>query len=134
MDSSIVQFDTEGLKFDEKGLIPVIAQDAADGAVLMVAYMNKESLRLTIETGVATYWSRSRQKLWKKGETSGNVQRVKAIYKDCDADVLLMKIDQIGSAACHTGQRSCFFTQWDGKTGWKVISEPVVDPNKLYKK
>jgi phosphoribosyl-AMP cyclohydrolase len=126
--------DIETLKFDSNGLIPVVAQDYKDGAVLMVAYMNKESLLLTLQTGKAVYWSRSRKKLWKKGEESGNVQTVKAIYKDCDADTLLIKIDQIGGAACHTGQRSCFFTEAQGNKEWKIISQPLFDPSKVYKK
>jgi phosphoribosyl-AMP cyclohydrolase len=95
--------------------------------------MNKESLLLTLETGRATYWSRSRKKLWKKGEESGNFQRVLGLYKDCDGDTLLIKIEQIGEAACHTGHRSCFYSQADGKE-WKVISKPVFDPKAVYKK
>jgi len=96
------------LKFDEKGLVPAIAQDVDTREVLMLAYMNRESLRLTLETGLCHYWSRSRQKLWKKGETSGSLQRVKEIFYDCDNDALLILIDQQGPA-CHTGNRSCFF-------------------------
>lgn len=96
------------LKFDEKGLIPAIIQDIENNEVLMMAYMNKESLRLTIETGFTHFWSRSRKKLWKKGETSGNIQRVKEIFYDCDEDTLLIKIRQKGMA-CHTGNRTCFF-------------------------
>lgn len=126
--------DINGLKFDDKGLIPVVAQDAKDGAVLMVAYMNKESLQMTFETGVATYWSRSRNKLWKKGESSGNVQNVKAVYKDCDGDTLVIKVEQIGEAACHTGNRSCFYSQMTEEGGWKEISKPLFDPEKVYKK
>ncbi|PKN00773.1 MAG: phosphoribosyl-AMP cyclohydrolase [Elusimicrobia bacterium HGW-Elusimicrobia-1] len=97
------------LKFGADGLIPAVAQDASDGTVLMVAYMNAESLLATLKTGNATYWSRSRGKLWIKGETSGCFQRVKEILVDCDADCLLVKIEQLGGAACHTGERSCFF-------------------------
>lgn len=96
------------LKFDDKGLIPAIAQDYLTGEVLMCAYMNEESIRLTLETGHATYFSRSRQELWEKGAHSGHLQHVKEILVDCDADALVIKIDQIG-AACHTGNRSCFF-------------------------
>ena len=96
------------LKFDDKGLIPAIAQDYLTGEVLMCAYMNEESLRLTMETGHATYFSRSRQELWEKGAHSGHLQQVKEILVDCDADALVIKIDQTG-AACHTGNRSCFF-------------------------
>ncbi|MDD2648226.1 MAG: phosphoribosyl-AMP cyclohydrolase [Eubacteriales bacterium] len=96
------------IKFDEKGLVPAIAQDAETGDVLMLAYMNRESLELTIKTRRATYFSRSRQKLWLKGETSGHFQDVSEIYYDCDGDTILLKIHQTG-AACHTGNRSCFF-------------------------
>lgn len=99
----------ESLKFDEKGLIPAIVQDYRDNEVLMMAYMNKESLGKTLETGKATYFSRSRNSLWLKGETSGHFQNVKSISYDCDADTLLLKIEQVGDIACHTGKRSCFF-------------------------
>jgi phosphoribosyl-AMP cyclohydrolase len=98
----------ETLKFDEKGLIPAIAQEMSTGVVLMVAFMNRESLEMTIKTGYATYWSRSRQKLWKKGETSGHVQSVKGILLDCDQDALLLLVEQTGPA-CHTGEKSCFY-------------------------
>jgi len=96
------------LKFNQQGLIPAIVQDAASGEVLMLAYMNTYSLEKTLETGYTHFWSRSRNCLWKKGETSGNVQRVIALFYDCDADALLVKVDQTGPA-CHTGNRSCFF-------------------------
>ena len=98
----------ETVKFDEKGLVPAIMQDYDSGEVLMLAYMNKESLKLTMETGLTCFYSRSRQKLWIKGETSGNFQTVREINFDCDNDALLIKIEQKG-AACHTGNRSCFF-------------------------
>src|SRR5690606_16789427 len=98
------------LKFDRNGLIPAIVQDAYTQDVLMLAYMNEESLNMTIETGFAHYWSRSREQLWKKGETSGNIQEVKEIYYDCDSDSLLLKVEQRGSA-CHTGNRTCFFRE-----------------------
>lgn len=97
------------LKYDEKGLIPAIIQDIETGDVLMMAYMNENSLRMTVETGFTHFWSRSRQKYWKKGETSGNVQEVKEIYYDCDADTLLIKVIQHGGIACHTGNRTCFY-------------------------
>jgi phosphoribosyl-AMP cyclohydrolase len=96
------------IKFDDKGLVPAIAQDAETGEVLMLAYMNRESLEMTVKTRRATYFSRSRQKLWLKGETSGHFQDVQEIFYDCDGDTLLIKIHQTG-AACHTGSRSCFF-------------------------
>jgi phosphoribosyl-AMP cyclohydrolase len=99
----------EQLKFNDQGLIPAIAQDADDGTVLMMAWMNRESIQRTIATQEAHYWSRSRQELWHKGATSGHIQKVRSIYYDCDADVVLVKIEQIGGIACHTGVRSCFF-------------------------
>ena len=97
------------LKYDDKGLIPAIVQDAKNGDVLMMAYMNKKSLGMTLETGFTHFWSRSRQKYWKKGETSGNVQEVREILYDCDEDTLLIKVIQHGAGACHTGHRTCFF-------------------------
>lgn len=103
--------DISKLKFDEKGLIPAIVQDDKDGAVLMLAYMNKESLKKTLETREMWYWSRSRKVLWHKGDTSGNIQKVKELYYDCDADTILAKIEQVGGVACHTGKRSCFFNK-----------------------
>jgi phosphoribosyl-AMP cyclohydrolase len=112
------------LVFDEKGLIPSVVQDANSREVLMVAYMNKESLRLTLQTGETHFWSRSRQCLWHKGETSGNVQRVREILFDCDADTLLIKVDQHGNA-CHTGRRSCFHRQVDTRTGSAFDAEEI---------
>lgn len=97
------------LKYDDKGLIPAIIQDAENKDVLMMAYMNEASLKMTIETGYTHFWSRSRQKFWKKGETSGNVQEVREILYDCDADTLLIKVKQNGPGACHTGERTCFY-------------------------
>jgi phosphoribosyl-AMP cyclohydrolase len=99
----------ENLKFDDRGLIPAIAQDATDGKVLMLAWMNRDSLLTTIRTGEVHYFSRSRQALWHKGATSGHLQKVKQIAYDCDADAILLTIDQVGGSACHTGARSCFF-------------------------
>jgi phosphoribosyl-ATP pyrophosphohydrolase/phosphoribosyl-AMP cyclohydrolase len=101
------------LRFDERGLIPVVVRDVNTGVVLMLAYMNSESLRRTVETGEAHYWSRSRQELWKKGGTSGNVQRLRGMSVDCDGDALVMDVEQIG-AACHTGEYSCFFRTLEG--------------------
>ena len=103
------------LKYDEKGLIPAIIQDAENKDVLMVAYMNEASLKMTLETGYTHFWSRSRQKFWKKGETSGNVQEVREIFYDCDADTLLIKVKQNGPGACHTGERTCFYRKIDEK-------------------
>ncbi len=102
------------LKFDEKGLIPAVIQDWRSSEVLMVAYMNAESVRKTVETGLTWFWSRSRQKFWQKGETSGHVQLVKDILYDCDQDTLLVKVEQTGPA-CHTGERSCFFRSFSEK-------------------
>jgi len=101
----------ENLKYDDKGLIPAIAQDYEDGEILMMAWMNRQALALTVSTGEVHYWSRSRQELWHKGATSGHIQKVKKLYYDCDRDVILVKIEQIGAIACHTGARSCFFTE-----------------------
>ncbi len=121
------------LKYDANGLIPAIVQDYQDNTVLMVAWMNKDSVADTVKTGKAHFWSRSRQKYWMKGEESGNVQKVKDIYYDCDADVLLIKAEQVGGAACHTGHRSCFYTHIvDGQP--KEEGGLVFDPAKVYKK
>ncbi len=103
------------LKFDDKGLIPTIVQDVNSSEVLMMAYMNEESLTKTIEIGKTCFWSRSRQEFWIKGGTSGNVQNVKEILYDCDADTLLIKVEQIGAGACHTGERTCFFRKIETK-------------------
>lgn len=105
--------DIDEFKFSKDGLIPVIVQDRKNGDVLMLAYMNRESLRKTLESGETWFWSRSRQELWHKGETSGNVQKVKEIRYDCDADALLVLVEQIG-VACHTGERSCFYRTLEG--------------------
>jgi phosphoribosyl-AMP cyclohydrolase len=120
------------VKFDDKGLIPAVVQDAKDGTVLMVAYMNKESLRRTLKLKKCVFWSRSRQSFWLKGESSGNVQKVKEIRIDCDGDCLLVKVDQIGKAACHTGQRSCFYRKVIPGGRLKITSKPVFDPKKVY--
>ncbi|MCR5360067.1 MAG: phosphoribosyl-AMP cyclohydrolase [Thermoguttaceae bacterium] len=115
------------------GLLPVIAQDDATGDVLMLAYMNEEAYAETLASGRAVYYSRSRGKLWRKGEESGNVQLVKSIYLDCDLDTLLIKVEQIGGAACHEGYKSCFFRQVT-PDGLKVIAERVFDPKDVYQK
>jgi phosphoribosyl-AMP cyclohydrolase len=115
------------LKYDANGLIPAIIQDAENSEVLMMAYMNKTSLEKTVETGYTYFWSRSRQKYWKKGETSGHIQEVKAILYDCDKDTVLIKVIQHGPGACHTGHRSCFFTDITEKEiAQKVFSESDV--------
>ena len=124
----------DAIKFDEKGLIPAIVQAAESGEVLMFAWMNRESFTKTLETGIMTYWSRSRQTLWVKGETSGNIQEVREIYIDCDADCLLFKVDQKGiGAACHEGYRSCFFRQVNRSDGsFKLVGERLFDPDIVY--
>lgn len=124
-----------GPDFDKHDLIPAIAQDDASGDVLMMAWMNREAYEETLKTGRVCYYSRSRQKLWRKGEESGNVQELKAIYYDCDADTLLVKVNQIGGAACHEGYRSCFFRRIDPATGEaEVVGERVFDPAEVYGK
>lgn len=121
------------LKFDDKGLLTAVAQDQKTGEILMLAHMNEESFRMTAETGEAVYWSRSRKKLWHKGEESGNVQKVKELLIDCDGDAIVMKIEQVGDAACHTGNRSCFFRKLeDGKL--VDVGVKIFDPEKVYKK
>ncbi|MGD8671858.1 MAG: phosphoribosyl-AMP cyclohydrolase [Thiogranum sp.] len=123
----------DAVKWDADGLVPAIAQDAADGRVLMVAWMNREALRLTAEGDHAVYWSRSRQRLWHKGEESGNQQRVKEIRLDCDNDVIILQIEQIGGIACHTGRRSCFFRRLeDGE--WQTVDPVLRDPADIYGK
>lgn len=123
------------LRFDENGLIPAIAQDAADGAILMVAWMNAEALAETAATGHAVYWSRSRGRLWRKGEESGHRQRVREIRLDCDGDVILLKVEQVGGIACHTGRRSCFFQrlETDGQPAWVSVDPVLKDPEHIYK-
>ncbi len=115
------------------GLLPAIAQDWKTGEVLMLAYINEEAWNETLKTGNATYWTRSRQKLWRKGEESGNVQKVKEIYVDCDEDTVIFKVEQIGGAACHEGYPSCFFRKYENGE-LKVVGERVFDPAKVYKK
>jgi phosphoribosyl-AMP cyclohydrolase len=123
------------LDFDKTdGLVPAIAQDEGTGEVLMLAYMNREAWEMTLKTGQATYYSRSRRKLWVKGGTSGHLQQVKEIRIDCDADAVLLKVTQIGGAACHTGHRSCF--HWkvvDQRGATEVVGTPVFDPKEVYK-
>ena len=115
------------------GLVPTIAQDYKTGEVLMMAYMNEESYEETLKLGYAVYYSRSRQKLWRKGEESGNVQWVKEIYIDCDEDTILIKVDQVGKAACHEGYQSCFFRKVT-PDGVEIVGERVFDPKEVYKK
>jgi phosphoribosyl-AMP cyclohydrolase len=122
--------------FDEQGLIPAIAQDADTGQVLMVAWMNRESLAETAATGRAVYWSRSRQRLWRKGEESGHAQQVRELRLDCDGDVVLLKVVQQGGIACHTGRASCFFRkldEQDGQRRWHTTDPVLKDPELIYK-
>ncbi|MGG4775659.1 phosphoribosyl-AMP cyclohydrolase [Alcaligenaceae bacterium 429] len=122
--------------FDEQGLIPAIAQDAHTGAILMVAWMNHEALAETVATNRAVYWSRSRQRLWRKGEESGHTQNLKEIRLDCDGDVILLRVEQLGGIACHTGRESCFYQRLDtdeqGRTYWKTVDPVLKDPSTIY--
>jgi phosphoribosyl-AMP cyclohydrolase len=121
------------VNWSEDGLIPAIAQDAVSGRVLMVAWMNREALKRTAESGEAVYWSRSRRKLWHKGEESGHVQRVKEIRIDCDRDAVLLQIEQIGGIACHTGRLSCFFSRLENGQ-WVETDAVLKSPEEIYKK
>lgn len=122
----------EQIKWTEDGLVPAIAQDYKTGEVLMMAWMNRDSLTLTVEEKRAIYWSRSRQSLWRKGESSGHVQQLHDIRLDCDADVILLKVEQLGDIACHTGRRSCFYQQLNG-TEWQAVEPVLKDPDDIYK-
>ena len=123
--------------FDDQGLIPAIAQDATTNQILMVAWMNAESLAETAQTGRAVFWSRSRKRLWRKGEESGFVQQVREIRLDCDGDVILLKVEQIGGIACHTGRASCFYRRLDtadGSSVWTIVDPVLKDPELIYNK
>ncbi len=124
--------DIDKLKFKDNGLIPVVIQDYDDQKVLMVAYMNKEAIKLTIETGETHFYSRSRKKIWKKGETSGHVQKVKEILLDCDEDTLLIKVEQ-KTASCHNGYKSCFYRKIDSKGNLEIVDKKLFDPDEVYK-
>jgi phosphoribosyl-AMP cyclohydrolase len=119
------------IKWSADGLVPAIAQDAASGEVLMVAWMNRESLALSLQEGRAIYWSRSRQRLWRKGEESGHVQLLRELRLDCDGDVLLMKVEQLGGVACHTGRRHCFFRRLEDGV-WMTVDPVLKDPQEIY--
>ena len=121
----------DDVAWNEAGLVPAIAQDAATGTVLMLAWMNREALRLTAEQGRAVYWSRSRGRLWFKGEESGHVQWVKEIRLDCDQDVVLLQVEQVGGIACHTGRRHCFFRVWQDGV-WQEVDSVLKDPREIY--
>jgi phosphoribosyl-AMP cyclohydrolase len=119
------------LRFDADGLIPAIAQDAGSGRVIMFAFMNRESLQASVQSGHAVYWSRSRQRLWHKGEESGHRQRIVEWRTDCDADVILLRVEQVGGIACHTGRESCFFNRLE-KSGWQAVDPVLKDASEIY--
>ena len=123
----------EQIKWNEQGLVPAIAQDWHSGEVLMMAWMNPEALELTLAEERAIYWSRSRQALWRKGEESGHVQQLKELRIDCDADTVLMKVEQVGGIACHTGRRNCFFQKLEGGA-WEITDEVIRSPEDMYGK
>ncbi|MDH5409278.1 MAG: phosphoribosyl-AMP cyclohydrolase [Gammaproteobacteria bacterium] len=121
------------INWTDDGLVPVIAQDHETGEILMFAWMNRESLELTVQENRAIYWSRSRNKLWRKGEESGHVQQLKDIRLDCDNDVVLIKVEQLGGIACHTGRRSCFYQQLQNNE-WTAVEPVIKDPHDIYNK
>ncbi|MCX7699633.1 MAG: phosphoribosyl-AMP cyclohydrolase [Gemmataceae bacterium] len=123
----MIDFDKSG------GLVPVIAQDDETGQVLMLAWMNREAFEETLRTGRAVYWSRSRSRLWRKGEESGHVQEVRQILVDCDGDTVLLRVRQVGGAACHEGYASCFFRRWEDGD-WRVVGQRVFDPKDVYRR
>ena len=127
------KFWLDALKWDENGMIPAISQDAMSGRVVMFAWMNRQSLEESMKTGNAVYWSRSRQRLWRKGEESGHVQILRSLRADCDGDVLLLSVEQVGGIACHTGRESCFYRRLiDGQ--WQTIEPVLKDPKAIYTK
>ena len=121
----------DAIKWDADGLIPAIAQDHKTQRVLMMAWMNRESLQLTVDEGRAIYWSRSRGKLWRKGEESGHVQKLHELRLDCDADVIILMVEQLGGIACHTGRQSCFYRVYDN-AHWKIVEPVLKDPAAIY--
>ncbi len=121
----------DAIRWTEDGLVPAIAQDAQSGRILMMAWMNRESLNLTAQEGRAVYWSRSRQKLWRKGESSGHVQQVSEIRLDCDEDVIVLQVEQLGGMACHTGRESCFYRVLKDGT-WVSVDPVIKDPKEIY--
>ena len=123
----------DAVRWDKDGLVPAVAQEAGTGKVLMVAWMNRESLARTAETGEAVYWSRSRKRLWKKGEESGHVQKVRELRMDCDEDVVLLTVEQVGGIACHTGRHNCFFQRLEGGK-WVAVDPVLRDPKDIYSK
>ncbi len=121
----------DDISWNSDGLVPAIAQDAATGRVLMVAWMNAEALQLSVDENRAVYWSRSRKTLWRKGEESGHVQQIKELRLDCDSDVIVMQIEQLGGIACHTGRESCFYRVFDNGE-WKTVDAVIKDPKDIY--
>ena len=132
-DLDVTQPWLDALRWGQDGLLPAIAQDAENGRVVMVAWMNRESLEETVRSGNAVYWSRSRQRLWRKGEESGHEQKVRSIRTDCDGDVILLAVKQVGGIACHTGRESCFFLELDGER-WVPVDPILKDPRDIYAK
>ena len=124
---------TDEVKFNEQGLVPAIAQDHKTGQVLMVAWMDRTALTLTASEGIAVYWSRSRAKIWRKGEESGHTQKVKEIRLDCDGDVILLSVEQVGGIACHTGREHCFYRRWENNQ-WVDVDRVLKDPALIYGK
>jgi len=120
----------DAIKWNQQGLIPAIAQDAKSGRVLMLAYINRDALQACIDRGEAVYWSRSRQALWSKGESSGNVQLLRELRLDCDGDTVLLRVEQLGGVACHTGRRHCFYQRWSGDN-WEVTDPVLKSPEPM---
>ena len=132
-EQDIAQDFLEQVRWTSDGLVPAIAQDAKTNDILMFAWMNKQSLALTVEEQRAVYWSRSRQKLWRKGEESGHVQLIKEIRIDCDEDVIILKVEQLGGIACHTGRHSCFYRRLENNV-WQTVEKVIKDPSDIYSK
>jgi phosphoribosyl-AMP cyclohydrolase len=124
---------TQEINWNDQGLVPAIAQDWQTGEVLMLAWMNREALEVTVREERAVYWSRSRGALWRKGEESGHVQKLRELRVDCDADTVLMKVEQVGGIACHTGRRSCFYRKLEGHA-WRITDEVIREPGDIYRK
>jgi phosphoribosyl-AMP cyclohydrolase len=122
----------DAIKWNSQGLVPAIAQDASSKKVLMMAWMNSDALIATLDKGEAIYWSRSRQRLWHKGESSGHIQKIKDIRLDCDGDTLLLMVEQIGGIACHTGRESCMYQQYSEDSGWMSVDAPLKNPEDIY--
>jgi len=132
-DEAAIAAALDAVAWGADGLIAAIAQDADDGTVLMIAWMNRDALAETLRTGRAVYWSRSRQQLWRKGETSGHEQEVVAVRLDCDGDAVLLTVRQKGGIACHTGRKSCFYREWSPETGWCERLPVLRDPKEIYR-